>query len=138
MDNTMDHEDYDILNKEYLQIVEFIRDANLDKTNTDQLMRLLNNIKENAGLPQTGRELWKEIGIEFNYQKFIYCTKCKQQLLKFGSKCDCDKTNHLMNTEVVLFSIADEISRVVKNNIDLIEFFRIHRNEFPYDVTNGK
>ncbi|CAF3413525.1 unnamed protein product [Rotaria socialis] len=42
-----------------------------------------------------------------------------------------------MNTEFVLFSIADEIRRVVKNNIDLIEFFRIHKAEFPYDIVNG-
>ncbi|CAF2041896.1 unnamed protein product [Rotaria magnacalcarata] len=137
LENNIDSEDDDTSNKKYLQILEFIRDANLDKASTDRLMRLLNNVNEYAGLPRTGRELWHELGVEFNYRTFISCTKCNKDLLKFGDKCNCIETNHLMNTEFVLFSLADEIRRVVKNNIDLIEFFRIHKAEFPYDIVNG-
>lgn len=44
LENNIDSEDEDIPNEQYLQIIEFMRNANLDKTSTDQLMRLLNNI----------------------------------------------------------------------------------------------
>ncbi|CAF3327631.1 unnamed protein product [Rotaria socialis] len=49
LENNIDSEDDDTPNKKYLQIIEFIRDANLDKTSTDRLMRLLNNVNEYAG-----------------------------------------------------------------------------------------
>ena len=124
-------------NEMRLQIIEFVRYANLDKTNTDRLLCLLNDIHSTIDLPKTGHELWEQAGVKFTYKTTVHCTKCKRQLSKFNERCNCDNSNQTINTELVLLSIPDEIRRVVKKNIDLIEFLRIHRNEFSYDVTNG-
>jgi len=122
----------------HLQIIEFVRSANLDKTNTDRLLDLLNSIHSNVDLPKSARELWEKAGVKFSYKRTVYCTKCKRQLSKYSDKCNCDNAKKNMNTELVLFSIPDEIRRVVKKNINLIEFFHAHKDEFVYDVTNGK
>ena len=123
--------------EELIQIIDLIRSANLDKSNTDRLLALLNNIHSNVGLPKSGRELWKRAGVEFTFKTNIYCSICDRQLSKFADKCSCFNGNHNMNTELLLFSIPDEIRRVVKINFDLIEFFDDYRNEFMYDITNG-
>ncbi|CAF2904707.1 unnamed protein product, partial [Rotaria sp. Silwood2] len=124
-------------NEELIQIIDFIRGANLDKSNTDRLLDLLNNIHSNVGLPKTGRELWERAGIKFTFKTNIYCSICNRQLTKFADKCNCLHGNQNMNTELILFSIPDEIRRVVKLNFNLIEFFADYRHEFMYDITNG-
>ncbi|CAF3160273.1 unnamed protein product, partial [Rotaria sp. Silwood2] len=48
-------------NEEITQIIDFIRSANLDKSNTDGLLDLLNNIQSNVDLPKSGRELWNQV-----------------------------------------------------------------------------
>ncbi|CAF4012972.1 unnamed protein product, partial [Rotaria sordida] len=123
--------------EELMQIINFIRSANLDKSNTNRLLDLLNNIKSNVGLPKSDRELWKRAGIQFTFQTNIYCSNCNRQLSKFADKCACLNGNQNMNTELILFSIPDEIRRVVKMNFHLIEFYENYRHEFMYDITNG-
>ncbi|CAF1388883.1 unnamed protein product [Rotaria sordida] len=116
--------------EELMQIINFIRSANLDKSNTNRLLDLLNNIKSNVGLPKSDRELWKRAGIQFTFQTNIYCSNCNRQLSKFADKCACLNGNQNMNTELILFSIPDEIRRVVKMNFHLIEFYENYRHEF--------
>ncbi|CAF4245594.1 unnamed protein product [Rotaria sp. Silwood2] len=123
-------------NEEITQIIDFIRSANLDKSNTDGLLDLLNNIQSNVGLPKSGRELWKRVGVKFTFKTNIYCSNCNRQLSRFCDKCNCPNGNQNMNIELILFSIPDEIRQVVKMNFDLIEFFANYRHEFMYDITN--
>ncbi|CAF3867536.1 unnamed protein product, partial [Rotaria sp. Silwood1] len=85
----------------------------LDKSNTKRLLDLLNNIKSNVALPKSDRELWKRAGIQFTFNANIYCSDCNRQLSKFSDKCTCPNGNQNMNTELILFSIPDEIRRVV-------------------------
>ncbi|CAF3928177.1 unnamed protein product [Rotaria sordida] len=46
----------------FLQIIDFVRSANLDKVNINRLLRLLNNIHPNNGLPKSANELWEQAG----------------------------------------------------------------------------
>ena len=123
--------------EELIQIIDFIRGANLDKTNTDRLLDLLNNINSNVGLPKSGRELWEPAGVKFSFKTNIYCSICNRQLSKFTDKCNCANRTQNTNTEIILFSIPDEIRRVVKINFNLMKFFDDYRHEFMYDITNG-
>ncbi|CAF1264911.1 unnamed protein product, partial [Rotaria sordida] len=47
----------------FLQIIDFVRSANLDKVNINRLLRLLNNIHPNNGLPKSANELWEQAGV---------------------------------------------------------------------------
>ena len=129
-----DHSDED---EDLIQIIDFIRRANLDKSNTDRLLELLNNLHSNVGLPKTRRELWERSGVKFTFTTNIFCSICNRPLLKFTDKCKCTNTNQCMNTELILFSIPDEIRRVIKMNYYLIEFFDSVRHEFMYDITSS-
>ncbi|CAF4289870.1 unnamed protein product, partial [Rotaria sordida] len=59
-----DNAEVDIL----LQIIDFVRSVNLDKVNTNRLLRLLNNIHSNNGLPKSANDLWAQTGATLTYK----------------------------------------------------------------------
>jgi hypothetical protein len=67
--------------------------------------------------------LWREAGIEFNDETTILCMSCMKKLGKFSDRCPCNDPNRKRNSELVVFSIANELRRVIEANIDAIDWY---------------
>jgi hypothetical protein len=109
--------------------------ANLDKTNTNRLLKLIRNITSDQQLPRTGTELWAKIGVEFLYKSQIFCTACMARCQNFGHRCSCNPSPRLIHSELILFPLDEELRRVVRMNIDLIDRYRPHNSA---DVIDGE
>ncbi|CAF5062652.1 unnamed protein product, partial [Rotaria sp. Silwood1] len=117
-----------------LHIAKYICEANLDKTKTNELLSLVNHVNNQDELPPTSNvKLWNKLNIKFDYVKIQYCTNCMIELVP-GCSCSCNKRQQPVLSELIIFSVANEISRVVKNNYDLILKYREEKDNLQDDV----
>jgi hypothetical protein len=121
------------------KVVEFIRLANLNKTTTSELLSLLRSTGTGHNLPRTIDQLWTRMNISFNYETYIYCSVCFKQLNTCHDRCSlCSSSNSIQNSELIVYSINDELRRVLESNIELIEWYAQPKNRLVSDVVNGK
>lgn len=121
------------------QIMEFIHDANLNKTDTNSLLNLLRQSKSSYNIPSTTKQLLKKLNINFHYEVFIYCSTCLSLMNSFQEKCRlCSNINRKTNSELIVFSISDELNRVVSSNFDLIKWYQLPENQVTSDIVEGK
>ncbi|CAF1297369.1 unnamed protein product [Rotaria magnacalcarata] len=121
------------------QLVNFIHSANLNKTTTNSLLSLLRSkCSCNAGgIPKTIDALWKLLDIKFDFDTYYFCSMCFAELLKYDDVCPTCCSKGTVNSELCIFSLSNEIDRVVKSNIDLIRWYSIPENQLVADVVNG-
>ncbi|CAF1571165.1 unnamed protein product [Rotaria magnacalcarata] len=114
-------------NRYCLDLTNFIRSSNLNKKNTNDLLKLVNSISSNKKLPRTEEKLWKQLGIEFNYKIFAYCTNCMALLNEFNARCNsCINIPSMINSEFILFSIEKELNHIIQMNSDFMKGYRPH------------
>jgi hypothetical protein len=120
-----------------LEIAKYICKANLDKAKTSELLSLLKHVhNHNEGPPSSNTELWRKLNVQFDYVRLEYCTNCMMELIN-GSVCLCNKNHGQPPTELIVFSIVNEITRVVKNNYHLILKYRSEKNNVQDDIIQG-
>ncbi|CAF4123302.1 unnamed protein product, partial [Rotaria sp. Silwood2] len=123
----------------FIEIVKFIRQSNLNKTTTISLLSLLRSVhKLNIhDIPTATDALWKKLDISFNYESFFFCTNCFQQLTKFTDICFMCNNKRNVNSELCIFSLVNEIERVVAANIKLMEWYELPENQTGADIINS-
>ena len=139
-DNVMPINNKDMKHQKFLhKIVEFIRHSNLNKSTVSSLLSLLRSTPTSTidDIPTTTNSLWKQLDISFNYETFYFCSICFKQLEKFHDTCIKCKSKQKANSELCIFSLTDEIKRVVASNIKLIEWYQLHENQNSADIVNG-
>lgn len=122
------------------ELTNFIHTAKLNKTSTSSLLSLLRTTHslEIKDIPKTTHSLWKKLRIEFAFDKFYYCSICFAELVNYHDICPtCKRTKHTTNSELCVFSLANEIQRVVRSNVDVISWYRSCKNRIPCDIVNG-
>ena len=121
------------------QLTDFIHTAHLNKTATSILLSLLRwtSSLTTDFIPKTSDALWKQLGVTFSYRTFYYCSTCCSELEQYQDTCSRCSSKEKANSELCIFSINDEIERVVQSNIDIIEWYRVHENQMIADVVNG-
>ncbi|CAF1171701.1 unnamed protein product [Adineta steineri] len=121
------------------QIINFIHESKLTKTSTTSLLSLLKHTKTSSdrNIPLSIDSLWKQLNISFNYQTFFFCSTCFIPLAKLQDICSKCNNNQHNNSELCIFSLADELRRVVTSNIRLIEWYSIGKNQITADVVNS-
>jgi hypothetical protein len=122
------------------KIVEFIQQSNLNKTATSSLLSLLRLTYTSTicDIPTSTDLLWKQLNISFNYETFFFCSTCFKQLVNFQDICVICNNKQKNNSELCIFSLADEIRRVVVANIQLIEWYQLKENQVAADIVNSK
>ena len=80
-------------------------------------------------------ELWAKIGVEFLYKSQIFCTACMARCQSFSHRCSCSPSPRLVHSELILFPLEEELRRVVRMNIDLIDRYHPHNSA---DVIHGE
>ncbi|CAF3964082.1 unnamed protein product [Rotaria sordida] len=138
-ENEATHDQIEIERKTFLQqLIEFIRDANLNKTATSSLLSLLNSSKSYDEIPVSINQLLKQLDIKFYYDIFIYCSTCLTSLSKIQDRCiNCETSTKKTNSELIIFSIAEELRRVVQSNIELIKWYSFRENQMISDIVLG-
>ncbi|CAF2835274.1 unnamed protein product [Rotaria sp. Silwood2] len=123
----------------FIEIVKFIRQSNLNKTTTISLLSLLRSVhKLNIhDIPTATDALWKKLDISFNYESFFFCTNCFQQLTKFTDICFMCNNKRNVNSELCIFSLVNEIERVVAANIKLMEWYELPEHQTGADIINS-
>ena len=90
-------------------------------------------------IPKTADALWKKLEIEFAFEKFYYCSLCFAELMKHQDVCSkCSTAEKTTNSELCVFSLTNEIQRVVLANADVIDWYRLYEHRIPCDIVNGK
>jgi hypothetical protein len=121
------------------QLVDFIRNANLNKTATSSLLSLLQSAKSCEDIPSTLAHLLKEFDITFHYEVFIYCSDCLSTLNRFQDRCtQCSPSDRKPNSELIVFSAVDELQRVVRSNLKLIQWYSLPENQLVSDIVQGR
>ncbi|CAF3897334.1 unnamed protein product [Rotaria sp. Silwood1] len=110
IDNVINDESIDIEMNMNVKIATFICSSQLDKSNANQLIKLLNHVHDQETPPPLSLvSLWNQLKVKFNYTTKKYCSNCMLELIK----CTCNNTNCVLNSELIIFSITEEITRVV-------------------------
>ncbi|CAF3701611.1 unnamed protein product [Rotaria sp. Silwood1] len=133
------HDQIEIERQTFLQqLIEFIRDANLNKTTTSSLLSLLNSSKSYDEIPVSINQLLKQLDVKFYYDSFVYCSTCLTSLSKIQDRCiNCGTSKIKANSELIIFSVADELRRVVQSNIELIKWYSFRENQMISDIVLG-
>ncbi|CAF3094922.1 unnamed protein product, partial [Rotaria sp. Silwood2] len=104
-----------------LEIGKYIREANLDKTKSNKLLKLLNHVYDhNNSPPSSMKKLFHKLNITFDYLTVQYCTNCLSELHE--SSCSCNINNKQLPSELILFPIEKEI--VLANIVEIPKPFR--------------
>ncbi|CAF0877792.1 unnamed protein product [Adineta ricciae] len=122
------------------EIIQFVHQANLNKTTTSSLLSLLRSIRNSKvnEIPKTADNLWRLLNIKFNYQIFYYCSSCFLNLENYQETCGQCKLKHKSNSELYVFSLSDEIKRVVLSNMDVIRWYSSPSHQIAADIVNWK
>lgn len=122
----------------YQQVIEFIRDANLNKTTASSLLSLLRSSTSCGNMPSSLDELLKRLNISFHYDVFTYCSNYSSPLETLQDICGaCDNLNRKPNSELIVFTLLGELQRVIRSNIKLIQWYSYPENQYESDVVNG-
>jgi hypothetical protein len=134
--------DYENLNQQRFlsQLTNFMHAAQLNKTNSSSLLSLLRSTCSFTidSIPRTTDALWQELGIAFTFKTFYYCSICFTELTRYQDSCSICNLKEKANSELCIFSISDEIERVVQSNIDLIQWYSSPEHQIAADIVNGK
>lgn len=124
----------------FCQLIDFIRSAQLSKTTTTSLLRLLRATKALTTdiIPKTANALWNQLGVKFGFKCYYFCSTCLQELRRYQDICSMCPSKGKANSELCVFSLEGEIERVVKSTLDIIKWYRIGENQIMADVVNGK
>ena len=115
----------------HLEIAKYICRLNLDKFKTNQLLSLLNQVHDQPiQSPLSSISLWKNLNIEFKYTTFTYCPNCIFEL----TECSCSTTTRLIPSKLIVFTLSEEITRVVKSNYDMILKYKHKHHENQDDI----
>ncbi|CAF2795137.1 unnamed protein product [Rotaria sp. Silwood2] len=120
-----------------LSIANFIRKSNLNHSDTTHLLQLLRTIRFDEEIPRTENDLWNKLGVEFNFQSFVFCTSCSAKLVKFSDWCNCAASFKKINSELIVFSVSSALTNIIKQNIDLIDWYRQEDNQIVPDIVKG-
>ena len=117
-----------------MEIARHICESNLNKLSSKKLINLLNYLHlQQEPPPQSLAALWTKLNIQFNYRIIKYCTNCIVEI----TRCDCNRMNDFIHSELILFPINEEIARVVRNNYDDIFKCKLQQHSKEEDVING-
>ncbi|CAF2970318.1 unnamed protein product [Rotaria sp. Silwood2] len=131
IDHVINDESIDVEMNMNVKVATFICSSQLDKSNANQLIKLLNHVHDQETPPPLSLvSLWNQLKVKFNYTTKKYCSHCMLELIK----CTCNNTNRVLNSELIVFSITEEITRVVKNNYDLIMKYRLEKQKNKDDI----
>ena len=122
------------------ELTNFIHTAKLNKVTTSVLLSLLRTTcsLEMENIPKTTHALWKKLRVEFAFEKFYYCSCCFTELVNHRAVCSkCSVTENPTNSELCVFSLTNEIQRVVRSNSDVIDWYRSCDHRIPCDIVNG-
>ncbi|CAF4483132.1 unnamed protein product [Rotaria sp. Silwood2] len=106
-----------------MKIVLFIRHANINKTNSSALLNLIRGISA-IEIPNNCDRLWNDLNVKFSYKTIIYCSSCFKKLQHIKQRCFNDEYQnqmHKINSELILFDVADEIHSIAIKNYHLIK-----------------
>ncbi|CAF4770341.1 unnamed protein product [Rotaria sp. Silwood1] len=117
-----------------LSIANFIRKSNLNHSDTTHLLQLLRTIRFDEEIPRTENDLWNKLGVEFNFQSFVFCTSCSAKLVKFSDRCNCTASFKQINSELIVFSVSSALKNIIKQNIDLIDWYRQEDHQIVPDI----
>ncbi|CAF3960080.1 unnamed protein product [Rotaria sp. Silwood2] len=135
IDHVINDESIDVEMNMNVKVATFICSSQLDKSNANQLIKLLNHVHDQETPPPLSLvSLWNQLKVKFNYTTKKYCSHCMLELIK----CTCNNTNRVLNSELIVFSITEEITRVVKNNYDLIMKYRLEKQKNKDDIVQGE
>jgi hypothetical protein len=119
-----------------LDIAKYICEANLDKFKTNQLLTLLEHVHDqHTPPPSSSITLWNKLNIKFEYTKIQYCTNCMSELIQ--STCSCNSINKMIPSELIIFPVVKEISRVVNNNYNSILKYKLEKHHYKDDIVMG-
>ncbi|CAF3882841.1 unnamed protein product [Adineta steineri] len=120
------------------QLTNFIHFARLNKTATTSLLSLLKTTKSfSANIPKTTNALWEQVGVKFTFKTFYYCSSCFEELNSYQDLYIRCNSKEKANSEFCLFSLAEELERVVKSATDIIEWYSTPKNQLAGDVIKG-
>lgn len=110
-------------NEFLLKSIDFVHSANLNKTTTHSLLSLL---RSNCScsvdiIPKTTDALLKELDIKLAFNTFYFCSICFIELNNYQDICSQCNARTKANSELCIFSLDEEIKRVVRSNIDLVQ-----------------
>ena len=122
------------------EIIQFVHQGNLNKTTTSSLLFLLRSTRNSKvnEIPKTADNLWRMLNIKFNYQIFYYCSSCFLNLENYEDTCTQCKLKQKSNSELYVFSLSDEIKRVVLSNMDVIRWYSSPNHQVVADIVNGE
>jgi hypothetical protein len=121
------------------QLMEFAHDANLNKTTMSTLLSLLQSAKSRDQIPRNASQLLKQLDVQMYYDVYTYCSTCLSSLERPQGRCvNCSPPDRKPNSELILFSISDELQRVVSSNIQLIRWYSLPENQLNSDIVKGR
>ena len=133
--------DYDNIYQHQLfsQLINFIHDAKLNKTTTRSLLKLLHStcLCTADEIPKTIDALWQQLGVAFTFKTFYYCSTCFMELIRYQDICPECNLKVKANSELCIFSISDELERVVQSNINVIQWYSLPEHQIIADIVNG-
>ncbi|CAF2109542.1 unnamed protein product [Rotaria magnacalcarata] len=121
------------------QLMDFIHTAKLNKRTTASLLSLLRTAKPfTKDIPKSINSLWAQLDVKFAFKTFYFCSFCFKQLDQFRDICTVCNSKEKANSEFCLFSLTEELERVVKSTIDIINWYKVPENQFVADVIRGE
>lgn len=122
------------------QLTNFIHAANLNKTTTQSLLALLRSTcsLRMDNIPKSTNALRKTLGVSFTYKASFYCSSYFQELHQYQDICSSCNTKKTPNSELYVFSIEDELERIVCSHTELIKWYSLPKNHITTDIVNGK
>jgi len=122
------------------ELVDFIHAARLNKTTTSSLLSLLRatNPCTTRAIPKTTHALWEQLDVKFTFKTFYFCSVCFNELHQYQDICSICNFKSQANSELCIFSLADELKRVVKSTIDVIHWYSVPEHQIVSDIINGK
>ncbi|CAF1198932.1 unnamed protein product [Adineta steineri] len=124
-----------------LKLINFVYDAKLNKATTRSLLSLLQTATLNSSedIPRTTNDLWNKLGVKFIYKCYYFCSTCFIELKNFHDCCSNSKCNSKQKpSELCVFSITDELKRIVQSNYDVIQYYNLPENHIMADIVNGE
>jgi recombinational DNA repair protein RecR len=122
------------------QLIDFIHAAKLNKTTTKSLLTLLRSTNSFTTdiIPKTTNALWEQLGVKFTFNTFYFCSTCFNELHGYQDICSVCNLKEKANSELCVFSLAEEIERVVKSTINIIKWYSLPENQIVADLIHGK
>ncbi|CAF4783506.1 unnamed protein product [Rotaria sp. Silwood2] len=79
-----------------MKVVLFIRQANINKTNSSALLNLIRGISA-IEIPNNCDKLWNNLNVKFSYKTIIYCSSCFKKLQHIKQRCSNNEYQNQMH-----------------------------------------